>query len=73
MSQRCQVCGKSPQYGHNVSFSKRSTNRRFMPNLAKRKVALHGAEMRLLVCANCLRTINKTKKGKFAASLEKPL
>jgi large subunit ribosomal protein L28 len=72
MSQRCQVCGKVPQYGHNVSFSKRSTNRRFMPNLAKRKVTLNGAEQRVMICTNCLRTLNKGNKGKFASSLDKP-
>ena len=30
---KCEVCGKGPQYGHNVSFSKRHTNRRFVPNI----------------------------------------
>lgn len=72
MSQRCQVCGKGPQYGHNISFSKRSTNRRFMPNLAKRKVTLNGAGQRVMICTNCLRTLNKDKKGKFAKALDKP-
>lgn len=72
MSQRCQVCGKGPQYGHNVSFSKRATNRRFMPNLSKRKVTLNGSEQRVMICTNCLRTLNKVKKGQFASSLDKP-
>jgi large subunit ribosomal protein L28 len=72
MSQRCQVCGKGPQYGHNVSFSKRATNRRFMPNLSKRKVTVNGAEQRLMICTNCLRTLNKTKKGRFATAIGKP-
>lgn len=29
----CQVCGKTKQYGHNVSHSKRRTKRVFMPNV----------------------------------------
>ena len=33
MAKRCAICGKSPQYGHNVSHSKVRTNRRFLPNL----------------------------------------
>ena len=70
MSQRCDICGKGPQYGHNVSFSKRRTNRRFMPNLSKRKVVYKGIEQRLTVCANCLRTLNKTEKGRFASSIQ---
>ena len=61
MAQRCDICGKGPQYGHNVSFSKKATNRRFMPNLSKRKVNYQGREQRLKVCANCLRTLNKPK------------
>ncbi len=70
MSQRCQVCGKGPQYGHAVSFSKRATNRRFMPNVSKRKVMIQGVEKHLMICTNCLRTLNKTNKGRFAKSLQ---
>ncbi len=70
MSQRCDICGKAPQYGHSVSFSKRATNRRFMPNVAKREVVYKGARQRLMVCTNCLRTLNKTKKGRFASSIQ---
>jgi large subunit ribosomal protein L28 len=70
MAQRCEICGKGPMYGHNVSFSKKRTNRRFMPNLGKRKVLYHGTEQRIKVCANCLRTINKTNKGRFAKSIQ---
>ena len=33
MARRCEICGKGPQYGHNVSHSKVRTNRRFLPNL----------------------------------------
>ncbi len=70
MSQRCEICGKGPQYGHAVSFSKRATNRRFMPNIAKRTVNYKGVEQRMMVCANCLRTLSKTKKGKFATEIQ---
>ncbi len=70
MSQRCDICGKGPQYGHNVSFSKRATNRRFIPNLSRRKVVYKGKEQRMVVCANCLRTLNKTNKGRFATEIQ---
>jgi large subunit ribosomal protein L28 len=33
MSQRCEVCGKRPITGNNVSHSKVHTKRRFLPNL----------------------------------------
>ena len=70
MAQRCEICGKGPQYGHAVSFSKRATNRRFMPNVSKRQVVYQGTKQRLMVCANCLRTLNKTNKGRFATMIQ---
>lgn len=72
MAQRCDLCGKGPQYGRAVSFSKKATPRRFLPNLANRRLTVNGKEQRLKVCANCVRTLNKAEKGKFAASLTKP-
>ncbi len=71
MAQKCDLCGKSPQYGRAVSFSKKATPRRFLPNLGYRKVTVNGKEQRLRVCTSCLRTLNKTDKGNFAKSLTK--
>ena len=56
MAKRCAICGKGPQYGHNVSHSKRRTNRRFLPNLQKGRVVIDGRLMRARVCTRCLRT-----------------
>ena len=56
---KCEICGKGPQFGHNVSFSKRHTNRQFRPNVAKRKVVVNGQSRKLSVCAQCLKTFNK--------------
>jgi len=38
MSRVCQVTGKKPSVGRNVSHSNRKTIRRFLPNLKKKKV-----------------------------------
>ena len=35
MSKRCELTGKSPIKGHNVSHAKNKTKRRFLPNLKK--------------------------------------
>ena len=35
MSKRCELTGKSPLKGHNVSHSNNKTKRRFLPNLKK--------------------------------------
>ena len=33
MSRRCELTGKSPMVGHNVSHANNKTKRRFLPNL----------------------------------------
>ncbi len=56
MAKRCAICGKSPQYGHNVSHSKVRTNRRFLPNLQMGTVTIGGKTVRARVCTRCLRS-----------------
>lgn len=58
---KCELCGKEPKFGHNVSHSKRATLRQFKPNVHKRLVLVGGQPRRLYVCARCLRTLDKTK------------
>jgi large subunit ribosomal protein L28 len=57
---KCEVCGKTTQFGRNVSFSKRRTNRRFMPNIQSRVLVINGVSKRRKVCTACLRTMVKT-------------
>ncbi len=56
---RCDGCDKSGQFGHNVSHSKRRTNRRWIANIQTAKFAFDGKEVRLSLCTRCLRTIRK--------------
>jgi large subunit ribosomal protein L28 len=56
MAKKCEICGKGPQYGHNVSHSKVRTNRRFLPNLQMGSVRIGGRVVRARVCTRCLRT-----------------
>jgi len=37
MSRKCQITGKKPMVGYNVSHSNKKTKRRFYPNLHKKK------------------------------------
>jgi large subunit ribosomal protein L28 len=60
VSGKCDVCGKTTQFGHNVSFSKRRTNRMFKPNIQSRKFVIDGVSKRLKVCTGCLRTMVKS-------------
>ena len=56
MAKRCAICGKAPQYGHNVSHAKNRTNRRFLPNLQTGWVTVGNQRVRARVCTRCLRT-----------------
>ncbi len=38
MSKVCEVTGKRPQVGNNVSHAQNKTRRRFLPNLQKRRI-----------------------------------
>ena len=45
MAGTCQVCGKTTTFGHNVSFSKRRTNRRFKANIQRKRLTVGGVEL----------------------------
>lgn len=64
MPGRCDLCGKSSQFGHNVSHSKRRTNRRWVPNIHPVTLTIAGESKRLNLCTRCLRTQHKLSKGK---------
>ncbi|MGD0779975.1 MAG: 50S ribosomal protein L28 [Dehalococcoidales bacterium] len=57
---KCDLCGKTPQYGHNVSHSKRHTNRRWIANIHPATIMINGQMKHLNLCTRCLRTQNKT-------------
>jgi len=61
MSRICQVTGKKPMSGHNVSHANNKTKRRFLPNLHDRRfwVDSENRWVKLRVSNNGLRTIDK--------------
>jgi len=61
MAKRCEVCGKGPQFGNNVSHANNRTPRVFNPNLQSIRVQLpQGGVRRMKVCTSCI------KAGKIA-------
>lgn len=56
MAQRCEVCGKGPQFGNRVSHAHNVTHRRFNPNLVRVRALLGGVQRRARVCTRCLRS-----------------
>ena len=61
MARKCQVTGKRPMVGNNVSHANNKTKRRFLPNLQSRRfwVESENRWVRLRVSTNALRTIDK--------------
>jgi large subunit ribosomal protein L28 len=62
MSQRCDICGKGPMTGNNVSHSKVHTKRRFLPNLHAAHLMIKGKEVKARVCTRCLRSQAKAAR-----------
>jgi large subunit ribosomal protein L28 len=56
MAQRCDVCGKGPRFGNQVSHAHNVTARRFNPNLQRIRTVRGGVQKRLKVCTRCLRS-----------------
>jgi large subunit ribosomal protein L28 len=61
MARVCQVTGKKPRVGNNVSHANNKTKRRFLPNLQSKRfwVESENRWVRLRVSHSALRTIDK--------------
>ncbi|MFM7256780.1 MAG: 50S ribosomal protein L28 [Betaproteobacteria bacterium] len=61
MARVCQVTGKAPMSGHNVSHANNKTKRRFLPNLHRRKFWVESEKrwVRLRLSSAGLRLIDK--------------
>ncbi len=59
MAARCELTGKGKQFGHNVSFSLRRTNRVFKPNLQKKTFFVDGQKITMTLSTQALRTLRK--------------
>ena len=61
MSRVCQITGKRPRSGNNVSHANNKTKRKFYPNLHKKRFYIPEEDkwITLKVSTQALRTINK--------------
>jgi len=61
MSRICQVTGRKPAFGNNVSHSHRKTRRRWNPNIQVKKFWVPSEKrwVKLTVSAKGIKTINK--------------
>jgi large subunit ribosomal protein L28 len=61
MSRKCEICGKQPQVGNNVSHANNKSKRRFNPNLQKIRIVTDEGVSRAYVCTRCIRSGNVVK------------
>lgn len=61
MAKVCQVTGKGPMVGNNVSHANNKTKRRFLPNLQQRRLWVESEQryVRLRLTAAGLRKVDK--------------
>lgn len=73
MSRVCQVTGKRPMVGNNVSHAKNATRRRFLPNLHTQRfwVESENRWVRLRVSSKGLRIIDKLGIDQVLADIRK--
>ncbi len=56
MSKVCEICGKHPVAGHNISHSHRVTGRMFRPNIQKITIRdAKGCVRKANVCTSCMK------------------
>lgn len=56
MAKRCEICGKGPLVGNNVSHAHNRTKRRWLPNLKKIRAQVNGQVRKIRVCTRCIRS-----------------
>jgi large subunit ribosomal protein L28 len=56
MSKICEICGKKPMIGCNVSHAHNVTKRRFNPNLQRVRSLNKGRVQKIMVCTNCIKS-----------------
>ncbi|WP_436791948.1 50S ribosomal protein L28 [Yinghuangia sp. YIM S10712] len=61
MSAHCQVTGRKPAFGNNISHSHRRTRRRFDPNIQRKRywLASEGRYVTLTLSAKGIKTVDR--------------
>lgn len=61
MAKICEICGKKPMFGNNVSHANNTTRRRWNPNLQTIRAVVNGTPKRVTVCTSCMKAGKVTK------------
>jgi len=68
MSRVCDICGKGPVTGNNVSHANNRTKRVWLPNLQKVRVLRDGKIVRMRVCTKCIKAGRVVKAPRIPAT-----
>jgi len=64
MARKCEITGKGPMVGYNVSHAHNKTKRRFLPNLRTVRITLEdGTTKKIRISAKALRTLKKKQQA----------
>jgi large subunit ribosomal protein L28 len=55
MAKACEICGRGPVYGNNISHAHNRTRRRWDPNLQRVRANVNGTVRRMMVCTSCIK------------------
>lgn len=69
MAKACEICGKGPVFGNNISHAHNVTRRRWEPNLQRVRAIVKGVPKKIRVCTRCLRSGKVVKNVRPPKSL----
>ena len=61
MAKVCEVCGRGPLFGNQISHAHNVSKRRWNVNLQSVHAVIKGANKRIKVCTSCIRSGKVTK------------
>ena len=70
MAAVCEICGKKPGFGMNVSHSHRRTKRRWNPNIQRVRAIVGGTPRRVNVRTSCIRAGKVTKRPRRSTAAQ---
>jgi len=65
MAKMCEICGKKPVTGRQVSHAHNVSARRWIPNLQEVRALIDGKPKRITVCTACLKAGKVIKNAQY--------
>lgn len=56
MSKMCDICGKKPVTGNQISHAHNKSKKRWLPNLQRVRTVQAGQTMHIRACTNCIKS-----------------